>query len=235
VDWSKVNALEVHNGNYDLGITIFTPAVIDYWEDLLSKGNRLAAIGGSDDHRAGIALESHQSPVGNPTTWVLADSLSEADILRGVQEGRTWVQLAGPSSPYLDLHLEAPDGTVGTIGDTLQGHAIDVHLLVSGAGGMKAKLYRDGALVATQIIDGASDAQVSLLAEVPEGGARFHVELSDGLPLVITSHFYADYAAPPGQGSGGCQTAIENDYLGLALLLAYLWILKRRAQLFASS
>ena len=231
VDWSKVSALEVHNGNYDLSISIFTPGVIEYWEQRLSEGHRLAAIGGSDDHHAGIDLESHQSPVGSPTTWVLSDSLSEADILRGVQEGRTWLQLAGPSSPTLELSLEAPDGSVGTIGDTLSGHALEVTLLVSGANGMRAALYRDGELVETQPIIGEADALVALQAEVPEAGARFHVEITDGQTKALTSHFYADYAAPPENTSGGCQTAIENDYPGLALLLAYFWIFRRRARL----
>ena len=227
VDWSKVSALEVHNGNYNLSISIFTPGVIELWEELLSQGHQLAAIGGSDDHRAGIDLEPHQSPVGSPTTWVLADSLSEADILRGVEEGRTWLQLAGPSSPMLELTLEAPDGSQGTIGDTLRGHALDVNLVVSGAQGMQAALYRDGVRIDLKEIAGDTDSHVSLRGEVPEEGARFHVEITDGLALAITSHFYADYAAPPAT-SGGCQTAADYDHLALVLLLPYLWFFRRR-------
>jgi len=230
VDWSMVNALEVHNGNYDVSISIFTPGVIELWEERLSEGHRLAAIGGSDDHRAGIDLEPYQSPVGSPTTWVLADSLSEADILRGVEEGRTWLQLAGPSSPMLELTLEAPDGALGTIGDTLRGHALEVTLVVSGAQGMKAMLYRDGVRVESIEIDGDMDARVSLTAEVPEEGARFHVEISDGLPVAITSHFYGDHVPAEASG-GGCQTAPDHDYLGLLLLLGYLWIFRRRSHL----
>jgi hypothetical protein len=234
VDWSKVSAMEVHNGNYDVSITIFTPGVIELWEERLSEGHRLAAIGGSDDHRAGIDLQPYQSPVGSPTTWVLADSLSEADILRGVDEGRTWLQLAGPNSPVLGLTLASPDGSVGTIGDTLRGHALDVNLVVSGAHGMQAALFRDGVRIESKVIEGDEDSQVSLLAEVPEEGARFHVEITDGLTLAITSHFYADYAAPPKATGGGCQTAADYDYLGLGLLLAYLWIFRRRSRLLAA-
>jgi len=228
IDWSKVSALEVQNGDYDSGITIFTPLVIDLWEEKLSEGFRLAAIGGSDDHRAGIDLESHQSPIGSPTTYVLADSLSEADILRGVAEGRTWIQLAGPTSPYLELALTAPGGTTGTIGDTLAGDVIDVSLTVRGAAGHQAVLYRDGEVLATESISDDADTVVVLQAVVPEAGARFHVEISDGLAKAITSHFYATYEAPPKKESGGCQAAGNSSGAGLWLLLIVIIVTWRR-------
>lgn len=229
VDWSKVGAIEVHNGNYDVGITVFTPGVIAYWEERLAEGHKIAAIGGSDDHHAGIDLETHQSPIGNPTTWVLADSLSEADLLRGVKEGRTWIQLAGSASPHIDLSLQAPDGTAGTIGDTLRGHVLDVDLVVNGGAGLQAVLYRNGELVETQSIVGDSDALVQLRAVVPETGARFHVELSDGLAKVITSHFYGEYEAEAKSGGGcGCQTGPGGQWPGLVLALGCVAWLRRR-------
>ncbi len=232
IDWSKVSAMEVHNGNYDIGLTVFTPGVIEIWEEKLAEGYKIAAIGGSDDHSAGVDEGTTGSPLGSPTTRVLADSLAEADILRGVREGRTWVQLAGPSSPFLDLQLEAPDGSSGTIGDTLVGHELLVNLVVDGGDGLKAVLYRDGAVVETQPISGDSGANVQLHAEVPEAGARFHVELSDGLAKVITSHFYGEYQAPPKSDGGGCQVASQRpEWASLLLLvLACLGLRRRRLE-----
>lgn len=228
VDWSKVSALEVHNGNYDIGIAVFTPQVIEMWEEKHSQGHRLAAIGGSDDHRAGIDLEPHQSPIGFPTTWVLADRLSEADILRGVREGRTWIQLAGPSSPHIELTVAGNGGEEGTIGDTVRGSSIQVDLIVGNADGMHAVLYRDGRLVESVPIEGVADVALQLRAEVPEAGARFHVEITDGQPRTLTSHFYATYEEAPKEESGGCRVTQSSRAGGLGFVLIMLLVAHRR-------
>ena len=59
----------------------FDDDAIDFWDELCDQGPHLAAIGGSDDHRAGVDLDAFQSPIGDPTTMVFADELSVAAIL----------------------------------------------------------------------------------------------------------------------------------------------------------
>ena len=40
--------------------TLFTPQVIEMWDGLEDQGHHLAAVGGSDDHRAG--MDDHAIP-----------------------------------------------------------------------------------------------------------------------------------------------------------------------------
>src|SRR5690606_19112946 len=92
-DWSKVAALEVITGNWDFTEPVFTPGAIALWDEQLDLGHRIAAVGGSDDHRAGMGTSATDSQIGSPTTLVLADGLSEAAILTALREGRTIAQL----------------------------------------------------------------------------------------------------------------------------------------------
>src|SRR5262249_2103403 len=95
-DWHKVTGIELITGNWSFGAAVFVPKVIAMWDAALDQGARVAAIGGSDDHTAGQNEGPTGSPIGSPTTLVLADELSEAAILDAVRHGRTIVQLRGP-------------------------------------------------------------------------------------------------------------------------------------------
>src|SRR5450755_2665187 len=79
--WDEVTGLEVLTGNFDIGINAFYPRAIALWDMELDAGNKITAIGGSDDHSAGANETSTGSPIGSPTTLVLADNLSEAAII----------------------------------------------------------------------------------------------------------------------------------------------------------
>ena len=78
-DLSGAHAVEIQTG----GSPLFTDSAIDFWDAQNDRGARLCALGGSDDHKAGIDLGAGQSPIGSPTTMVFADELSEAAILNG--------------------------------------------------------------------------------------------------------------------------------------------------------
>ena len=78
-----VDAVEIQNGAYSVTGLLFYRQALGFWDGLLSRGSRAAAIGGSDDHRAGVDLGGTESPIGSPTTMVWADSLSVAAILEG--------------------------------------------------------------------------------------------------------------------------------------------------------
>ena len=117
-DYTKVDAIEVATGPAGLeqdpnpGPNPFTPLAIQFWEHAIDangpNSNKIAAVGSSDSHRAGRANDLPDipsSPVGQATTVVYADELSEKGIQRGVEAGHTYVKLWGNDGPDLRLSL----------------------------------------------------------------------------------------------------------------------------------
>ncbi len=93
------------------GLDADTPTSgIPYWESLLAAGERVTAIGGSDNHdgtlRAGVRGRSR---IGVPTTVVHATGLSEREILDGIRAGRVFVDAEGSRDRLLDLSARAGD------------------------------------------------------------------------------------------------------------------------------
>src|SRR5215210_4553276 len=78
---------------------------IDFWEQKLDAGYKIAPVGGSDSHDAGRTPEPTHSPVGDPTTVLFADELSEAGIKRAIDARHTYVKMFGNDGP--DLRFEA--------------------------------------------------------------------------------------------------------------------------------
>ncbi len=81
----------------------------DWWVNQLMKGNRIAAVGGSDFHRDYVLPF-----LACPTTYVNAKSKSEKDILEALCEGRSFVTNS-PSSSAIFLHCGDCE-----IGDTVK-------------------------------------------------------------------------------------------------------------------
>lgn len=78
----------------------YNPTGIARWEQLLSEGYRLGAVGGSDTHAAAL-------PLGFPTTMVRAGSLSVPGILDGVRRRHTYIT---QSWPYMTEGLYSYEG-----------------------------------------------------------------------------------------------------------------------------
>lgn len=177
------------------------------------QGERIAAIGGSDDHRAGAGTGTTDTPLGSPTTLVLADNLSEAAILDGIRAGRTIVQLRGPDDPLVEFTLGDAE-----IGDTVAGEieAAQLRVQISGGVGNFAQLWRDG-VKASQVEITSNDFTHTFVDETA-GAHRYRVELiNDGNNrIVITSHIYATVVP------GGCGCAASGPFGSgvLALLIA---------------
>lgn len=96
-DWSRVDAIEVING----GAVAFSGGKADtalsglkLWEQLLTRGFRITAIGGSDSHDTDRPAGA-PGALGRPTTVVFADALSQAAILEGVKAGRVYIDVEG--------------------------------------------------------------------------------------------------------------------------------------------
>ncbi len=209
-DWSKVTAIEVLTGKWELTERLFTPGALALWDAQLDAGHRIAAVGGSDDHRAGAGTGTTDTPLGSPTTLVLADNLSEAAILDALRAGRTIVQLRGPDDPLVDVTLNG-----AAIGDTVErAEAASVRVHVTGGAGTFAQLWRDG-----EKIDDAevtSDDATLTFTDATPGAHRYRVELieSGNQRIVITSHIYATI-----EPAGGCCDGGGGSALGAALAL----------------
>jgi MYXO-CTERM domain-containing protein len=226
-DWSKVAGIELITGKYELSQAAFVPQAIAMWDDVLDRGARIAAVGGSDDHTAGRDLGSMGSPIGSPTTLVLADNLSEAAIVDAVRSGRTIVQLRGPDDPRVDVTLAGPSGTAG-IGDEVDGlDSVRLTIRVTGGDGMFAQVWRNGAVLAPELPIAGGDVTATFDDAPGAGDFRYRVELVDDANrrVVVTSHVYVRAIA----GAGGCGCIAGGDPAGGALLLlAMLAVLRRR-------
>jgi hypothetical protein len=223
--WDKVAALELITGNFDIGVNAFVPRVIDLWDSLQGGGARIAVVGGSDDHRAGNDTGPTASPIGSPTTLVLADNLSEAAIVEAVRKGRTTVQLTGPDDPFVELTINGAE-----LGDEVEGVAsIEARVHVVGGAGTLVQLWRDGAKLEQKPVTG-DDATITFSDEPGAAKRRYRVELINDLSqrVVVTSHIYVSGIA--GDGGCGCRTGRGGAGGDLLIALAALLATRRRAR-----
>ena len=227
-DYTKVDAIEIATGPAGLrqdpqpGPNPFTPTAIQFWEEGIDadgpNGNKIAAVGSSDSHRAGRAndLPSVPSaPIGQATTVVLADELSEQGIEDGVGAGHTYVKLWGNDGP--DLRLCAgglgadgecsldPDPAETIMGDTLAAASTTFTARVRGAGAGATRpglytllLFKDG-LPALELPIPSDDFSV----ELPSfGTGRYRLQVMRHLTGVasietVSSPIYLEAAGPP--------------------------------------
>jgi hypothetical protein len=136
-----IDAYEVQTGAYSVTGRLFYRRTTSMWEDLVLAGHHVAAVGGSDDHRAGTGTGRFDSPIGSPTTMVFARELSAAALLEGVRLGRTVVKLEGPEDPMLELTCaDLLDGS-----DTVVADRTSIVVRVTGASeGGSLRFVRDG-------------------------------------------------------------------------------------------
>ena len=149
-NYREVDAIEVATGPAGLkeplkiGPNPFTVLALDFYERALATGAKIAAVGVSDSHRAGrtSALQDDpqgfltQSPIGQATTVVFADELSEDGIQRGVEAGHTYVKLYGNDGPDLRFEARRPGSgeEPAIMGDTVRHSPVEFTARVTGAG-----------------------------------------------------------------------------------------------------
>jgi len=210
-DWSKVRGIEVITGKWDLTEPIFTPIALRMWDEQLDAGNFIAAIGGSDDHRAGMGMGSQDTPIGSPTTLVLADDLSEASIIEAIRRGRTMVT-RGPDDPGVEFTINDHE-----IGDMFLASNMRIRIHVTGGDGMFAQVWRDGEKLAQ--LDVVGDDFTGELLDEEEGQHRYRLHLVEGANrrVVITSHIYGTVVVP----NDGCCNASARGSLVPVLLAAF--------------
>jgi hypothetical protein len=219
-DWSKVDGLEVITGNWEFTERAFTPGAIALWDEQEDAGHRIAAIGGSDDHRAGMDTSPTGTPIGSPTTLVYADGLSEAAIVDAVRHGRTIVQLRGPDDPLLDFTLSG--FPIGDEDHDVSTAALAIH--ITGGAGMFAQVWRDGEKL--KQLEVTSDDATLHYDDTENGTHRYRIELVDdgNSRVVVTSHIYATVDH---EGGCGCTSGSSPGPVTSLLLL---WGLTRAAR-----
>lgn len=98
------DAVEVWNGTHRT-VTWDYGATHNFWQNSLLQGQRMTAVGGSDVHYLNGKSSGIYS-VGNPTTWVYADSPTRQGILDGIKAGRVSISYA-PDAPRVELWADA--------------------------------------------------------------------------------------------------------------------------------
>jgi hypothetical protein len=188
-EYDLVDAIEVatgpagaNNAPGDLGPSPFVLTAISMWEDALDMGHHVAAIGSSDSHNAGRTNNAvTQTPIGEATTVVYTDELSERGVQRAVEAGHTYVKLFGNQGP--DLRFEArvpgsPGRPVAIMGDTVDAPAADLlaRVLNAGGGSYELQVLRGREVIRRQTVSGA-ETTVSLPGMGP---GRYRLQLMRG-------------------------------------------------------
>lgn len=197
----RVGAVELQNGQYSVTGALFYARSVRFWEAYLARGEHVAPIGGSDDHRAGRDTGSLSSPIGGPTTMVYATELSVPAIVAGVRAGRTVVKLQGPGDPMVELRA----GDAAMIGDTVRARRATLRATVTRGMGATLAFVRNGS--ALDPIEVAADPFTATVeVDAPPGAAddRWRCELAvDGRPRVVTGHVWiAATGEPPVPDAG---------------------------------
>ena len=185
---------------------------IRFWEGFLDAGHRVAATGGSDNHY--LATTGVQG-VGQPTTWVCADEVSQAGILAGLRAGRTSISHQPPSHQGPRIFLEGDadrDGAYeAVIGDEVP-PSTPLRVRVEGAPG--------------SILEVTGTSGRRLGEPVPVAGPAFTYELTPAADVTwVRAEIYepdagAERAAACDGVFGGDSTYCRNDLATLAMTSA---------------
>jgi hypothetical protein len=174
----------------DPGPSPFVLTAISMWEDALDMGHHVAALGSSDSHNAGRAPNPvTQTPIGQATTVVYADELSERGVQRAVEAGHTYVKLFGNGGPDVRLEARVPGAAgrpVAIMGDTVDAPSVDLsaRVLNAGSGGpYELQVLRGRDVISRTPVSGP-EASVSLPAMGP---GRYRLQVMRGTAVETVS------------------------------------------------
>ncbi len=177
IDPRAIDGVEVRNAVFD---------GLEFWDDLAAAGSHAAAIGGSDDHDAGLGTSPIARPIGTPTTLVEASELSVQGILAGIRAGRTVVQFNGPGGPMLEMEIAGRRE-----GDTVHADHSTLAAGVTGGIGSEFELWHNGTLLDRVVVTESPFAYHQDVTAPATGEDRFHLELvTAGRVAAVTSHVF---------------------------------------------
>jgi predicted metal-dependent phosphoesterase TrpH len=155
-----------------------------FWADLLNRGFRLTAVGGSDDH---TPEESVDKAIGRPATVVFASELSEAAIVAGLKAGRAYIRTAGPTGPTVSFTGESRSQQI-EMGATAMPGRLTLRAKLTRAEGTVVAWMRNGNELSTSVV--GPEQTVSLDVDAVAGD-WFSVIVHDReRPAVISNAIY---------------------------------------------
>ena len=158
-DYENVDTWEVHTGpagsQTPPAPNPFTLTAIERWDALRRAGHRITAVAVSDSHNAGRTPGGiTQSPIGQGTTVVYADELSEAGIERAIQLGHAFVKIWASDGPDLRLDAVTDEGVKAMMGDPLAATKAKFTARVMNGDGRRLIVLRDGEQLTSRNVGG---------------------------------------------------------------------------------
>jgi hypothetical protein len=137
------DAIEVWNGPW----RPINERAVQWWQEQLSAGKRIVAIGGSDTHRP------HPHVVhGRPTAHVKSESESTSGILAGIRRGHVVLSF-DPDETFIDLAIDnAGIGDVRIVADGQE--ELELKVEVSRAKGDRIALWSDKGVEQEWVVEG---------------------------------------------------------------------------------
>jgi len=124
---------------------VFNDQSLALWDRLLRAGHRITGVGGSDVHQRPPGSEELYPIVGQPCTWVYAETLSVSGLLAGIQAGHVFIS-EEPSGPRLFLTAETEKASqqkawMGHELRVLPGTNVRLSCIVEGARGCELRIH----------------------------------------------------------------------------------------------
>ena len=189
-DFRRIQAVEIDNGGRIEG----PYSGIPFWENLLNRGLRITAVGGSDNHDADQP-PSEPGSIGWPETVVHAQSLTQQAILDAIRNGHVFLDLEGSANRLLEC-TAATSRQEAAMGDDLQAKPGDrVHLSIRTANvkGDSIELLEDG----RRLVERTTDDNGSFSYEWISDGARhwlsFVVRTPAGKPVLLGNPIFVNF------------------------------------------
>jgi hypothetical protein len=208
-----IDGMEVQTGARSI-TGVFSMPTLRRWEDLVAAGRHVAALGGSDDHRAGRGTGTFDSAIGSPTTLVWARELSAEALVEGIRLGRTVVKLEGPSDPMVELDspLRAEDS------DTIRADVVPLRVVVRDAPeNARVRLVIDGVPGASVGVAGNPFVWEPVFEARGRGESFLRAEVLVGSrPRTLTSHLFVRGVTdrPPASDAGATPHGPTGDASG---------------------
>ncbi len=119
-----------------------------WWDELLREGQRVVGVGGSDVHLVRTPARTYPHELGNPTTWVWAESFTAEAILDGIRRGHVFLtpEPAGVEI-YLTARTAAGEFMMGDEAPVAPGETVHLAGQVMGAEGCILRLISDVGVV----------------------------------------------------------------------------------------
>lgn len=150
------------------------------WDRLLSAGQRVRVVGGSDYH-CPAGADTNLLRLGQPTTWLLVRERNQQGILEAIYAGRASIT-AHPTGPRLLLTATNAAGVTVTMGQQLLvpvGSTLTATVTVTAGVGYTLQLIVDGAVWAQEPIT----TDPALLSFTFPATTYLRAELVGDLPL----------------------------------------------------